>query len=209
MQVILSSDVDHLGYAGDVVDVRKGYWRNYLRPKGLAETATAGKMAELSAAMERRRAADARDAAEARELAELLQRTTVVTSAQAGESGKLFGSITTAEITRTLEATRKLRLDHRRLKLTEPIKALGTYMVPVDLGHGVHTELTVTVTEISMTDEERARLAEAAAQAEADAIAAVEAAEAAAAAAAAEAAAPAADADADSEAAADATGDDN
>jgi large subunit ribosomal protein L9 len=179
MQVILRNDVDHLGYSGDVVDVRKGYWRNYLRPKGLAEAATAGKIAEMVAKMDRRRAAEAQNATEAKELAELITRTTVIVSAQAGESGKLFGSVTTHEITRTLEATRKLRLDHRRLKLAEPIKAIGTFMVPVDLGHGVHSELTVTVTEVQMTDDERAVLASAAAQADADAIAAVEAAEAA------------------------------
>jgi large subunit ribosomal protein L9 len=196
MQVILKQDVDHLGYAQDVVDVKRGYWRNYLRPRGLAETATPERVAELVSRMERRRALDAQSAEEAESLKELLGRTTITVSAHAGPQGKLFGSVTAQEIVRTLENTRKLRVDAKKVKLDEPIKALGTFAVPIDLGHGVTAELSLTVSEIEITQEERERMAEEAEAAERAAIEAVERQEAAEAAAAEAAANPQPEADA-------------
>lgn len=173
MQVILKSDVDHLGYANDVVDVRRGYWRNFLRPRSLAETATAAHVRELTAAMERRRSVEARNTGEADELKLLIDRTEIVVAAHAGPQGKLFGSVTANEIVRVLEATRKLRLDSRKVKLSEPLKALGTFKVPVDLGHGVTSELTVEVTELQMSEAELTRIENAQkAQAEADVLSA-------------------------------------
>jgi large subunit ribosomal protein L9 len=183
MQVILKEDVDHLGYAMDVVDVKRGYWRNYLRPRNLAETATKEKVGELSAKMERRRAAEARNADEAQELKSLLDRTLLTIHMHAGPTGKLYGSVTPGDIARAVDSARKLRLDPKKVKLEEPIKALGTFMVPVEVFAGVKAEIKTMVVEAAATDEEKARMAAAAAQAEADAIAAVEAAEAAAAAA--------------------------
>lgn len=158
MQVLLKADVDHLGYKNDVVDVKRGYWRNYLRPRGLAETVTAGKVRELEEAMERRRSMEANNAEEAAHLKELLDRTTVTVSALATPAGTLFGSVAGAEISRVLEATRKLRLDPKRVALDEPIKALGTFQVPVDLGHGVKAELTVEVEESKLSAQEIARI---------------------------------------------------
>jgi large subunit ribosomal protein L9 len=158
MQVLLKSDVDHLGYSGDVVDVKRGYWRNYLRPRGLAETATTEKVRELADKMERRRAMEATDAAEAQVLKELLDRTTVTVAALATPQGTLFGSVGGAEISRALEASRKLRLDPKKVSLDEAIKAIGTYQVPVDLGHGVKAELTVEVEESKLSAQELARL---------------------------------------------------
>lgn len=158
MQVLLTSDVDHLGYKNDVVDVKRGYWRNYLRPRNLAETATAEKVRDLTDQMERRRAMDADTTAEAEALKELLDRTSVTVPALATPQGTLFGSVGGAEISRVLEATRKLRLDPKRVVLDEPIKALGTFQVPVDLGHGVKAELTVEVEESKLSAQEIARL---------------------------------------------------
>jgi large subunit ribosomal protein L9 len=158
MQVLLREDVDHLGYKNDVVDVKRGYWRNYLRPRGLAETATPEKVRELTDQMERRRSMEAADTAEAQTLKELLDRTNVTVSALATPAGTLFGSVGGAEISRVLEATRKLRLDPKRVALDEPIKALGTFQVPVDLGHGVKAELTVEVEESKLSAQEIARL---------------------------------------------------
>lgn len=158
MQVILTNDVDHLGYANDVVDVRRGYWRNFLQPRGLAATATASHMRELTAAMERRRNVEARDKGEADELKLLIDRTEITIAAHAGPQGKLYGSVTTAEIARVLEATRKLRVDSRKIQVSEPLKALGTFKVPVDLGHGVKAELTVEVVELQLSETELARL---------------------------------------------------
>jgi len=158
MQVLLKADVDHLGYKNDVVDVKRGYWRNYLRPRGFAETVTPERLRELSEQMERRRSTEASSAAEASEVKELLDRTTITVSALATPQGTLFGSVAGAEITRVLEATRKLRLDPKRINLDEPIKALGTFQVPVDLGHGVKAELTVEVEESKLSAQEIARL---------------------------------------------------
>lgn len=157
MQVLLKSDVDHLGYKSDVVDVKRGYWRNYLRPRDLAEKATPEKVREQTEAMERRRAMEANTAAEAESLKELLDRTSVTISALATPQGTLFGSVSGADISRVLEATRKLRLDPKRVSLDEPIKALGTFQVPVDLGHGVKAELTVEVEESKLSAQEIAR----------------------------------------------------
>lgn len=191
MQVILKEDVDHLGFALDVVQVKRGYWRNYLRPRGLAETATASRIAELTASMERRRAAEARNEDEAQELAHLLNRTLLTIPAHAGPQGKLFGSVTAADIARAVESVRKMRLDPRKIELAEPIKALGTFMVPVNVFAGVRAEIKTMVIEAQATEEELARMAADAERAEAEAVAAVEAEEAAAAAAAAATDAPA------------------
>ncbi len=158
MQVLLKSDVDHLGYKNDVVDVKRGYWRNYLRPRGLAETAPAEKMRELAEEMERRRSVEANNASEANTLKDLIDRTTITVAALATPEGTLFGSVAGAEISRVLEATRKLRLDPKRVALDAPIKALGTFQVPVDLGHGVKAELTVEVEESKLSAQELARL---------------------------------------------------
>lgn len=158
MQVLLTADVDHLGYRNDVVDVKRGYWRNYLRPRGLAVTATAEKVRDLSEQMERRRAMEATSATEAASLKELLDRTAITVAALATPQGTLFGSVAGAEISRVLEATRKLRLDPKRVALDEPIKALGTFQVPVDLGHGVRAELTVHVEESKLSAQEIARI---------------------------------------------------
>lgn len=158
MQVLLRSDVDHLGYSGDLVEVKRGYWRNYLRPRGLAETATADKVRDIAARMERRRAMEASDSAEAQVLKELLDRTTVTVAALATPQGTLFGSVGGAEISRSLEATRKLRLDPKKVDLDEPLKAIGTFEVPVDLGHGVKAELTVVVEESKLSAQELARV---------------------------------------------------
>ena len=158
MQVLLKADVDHLGYKNDAVDVKRGYWRNDLRPRNLAETATSTKVQELADAMERRRSMEAANTGEAESLKELLDRTTVTVSALATPQGTLFGSVAGPEISRVLEATRKLRLDPKRVALDEPIKALGTFQVPVDLGHGVKAELTVEVEESKLSAQEIARL---------------------------------------------------
>lgn len=179
MQVILKSDVDHLGYSLDVVDVKRGYWRNYLRPRDLAETATPERVRELTAAMERRRSAEARNEDEARELKSLLDRTVLTIPMHAGSQGKLFGSVSAADVARSIESARKLRLDAKRIKLDEPIKALGTFMVPVEVFAGVTAEVKTMVVEAAASEEELAQMESDAKAREAAAIAEVEAAEAA------------------------------
>jgi large subunit ribosomal protein L9 len=145
MKVILREDVNHLGYKNDVVDVKRGYWRNYLRPRGIAETATGARMTELTERMERRREVDAKNLDEANELKAMIDRTAVTVGALAGPQGKLFGSVGAAEIARAVEANRKLRIDAAKIKLDEPIKSVGAFQVPVELYQGVTAELSVTV----------------------------------------------------------------
>ncbi len=145
IQVLLREDVDHLGYKGDLVEVRKGYWRNFLQPQRKAELATAGMVAELTARMERRRLARAESVEEAKELRDMLERTTVTVTGNAGPQGKLYGSISAEQIVRALESVRRMRLDPKLIDLDEPIKSVGTHKVPVKLHGGIRAELETIV----------------------------------------------------------------
>ena len=145
-QAILLSDVETLGERGSVVEVSKGYLRNDLIPRKLAQPATAG---ALAAASQRAEAADrsARQAAEqAAETAALLSRTVLTISQQAGDDGRLFGSVTNQDIVDAISESRGLKLDKRGVALEDPIKNLGTYMVVVEVGPGVTATIKTIVT---------------------------------------------------------------
>jgi large subunit ribosomal protein L9 len=145
-QAILLSDVAELGERGNVVEVSKGYLRNYLIPRKLAQPATAG---ALAAASQRAAAADraARHAAEqAEETAALLSRTVLTIAQQAGDDGRLFGSVTPQDIVDAISESRGLKLDRRGVALEEPIKNVGTYMVLVEVGPGVTATVKTIVT---------------------------------------------------------------
>jgi large subunit ribosomal protein L9 len=136
-QAILLQDVESLGERGTVVDVSAGYLRNYLLPRKLAEPATAG---SIQAAARRREAAERTqlEASEkARESAALLSRTVLTIPQQAGEDGRLFGSVTTQDIADAIRDARGLRVDRRKIHLEEPIRHTGTYMVVVEVTDGV------------------------------------------------------------------------
>jgi large subunit ribosomal protein L9 len=145
-QAILLKDVETLGERGAVVDVSAGYLRNYLVPRKLAQPATAAGVAEA----QRRQEAAARTAAEqaerAQEAAELLRRTVLTLSHQAGEDGRLFGSVTSQEIVDAVKQARGLRLDKRRVRLDQPIRTTGTHMVEVEVADGVTAEVKTIVT---------------------------------------------------------------
>jgi large subunit ribosomal protein L9 len=146
-QAILLQDVEQLGDRGTVVDVSKGYLRNFLIPRKLAEPATKGSVA---AAQRRQQAADraAADAnARARESAELLNRTVLTISHQAGEDGRLFGSVTAQDISDAIHEARDIRIDRRDIRLEEPIKTVGTRMVEVEVATGVIATVKTMVTE--------------------------------------------------------------
>lgn len=144
VQIILRRDVENLGEAGDVVDVKPGYARNFLIPRGLALRATEGNLRRLEE--ERRHAVRAarREKERAEELATELEGRSVTFTVLAGEEGKLFGSVTTADIAEAL-AEEGLEIDRRTLRLEEPIKQLGVYRVPVDLHADVRPEIKVWV----------------------------------------------------------------
>ena len=136
-QAILLQDVDPLGERGAVVDVSAGYLRNYLLPRKLAEPATP---ASIKAAERRREAAErAVQEAEnrARESAALLGRTVLTIPQQAGDDGRLFGSVTTQDIADAIRDARGIRIDRRKIHLEDPIRHIGTYMVDVEVADGV------------------------------------------------------------------------
>jgi large subunit ribosomal protein L9 len=136
-QAILLQDVESLGERGTVIDVAPGYLRNYLVPRKLAQPATEG---SIKAAARQREAAEAakRDAEDrAQENANLLGRTVLTIPQQAGEDGRLFGSVTTQDISDAIRDARGIRIDRRKIHLEEPIRHTGTYMVVVEMADGV------------------------------------------------------------------------
>src|SRR2546423_3861358 len=140
-QAILLQDVETLGERGAVVDVSAGYLRNYLLPRKLAEPATRG---SVEAAARRQEQADRakQDAEErARENAALLGRTVLTIPQQAGDDGRLFGSVTTQDIADAIRDARGIRVDRRKIHLEDPIRNIGTYMVVVE----VTDEVTATI----------------------------------------------------------------
>ena len=140
-QAILLQDVETLGERGAVVDVSPGYLRNYLMPRKLAEPATKGSIE--AAAHRRERAERAKEEAEqrSRDNAALLGRTVLTIPQQAGDDGRLFGSVTTQDIADAIRDARGIRVDRRKIFLEEPIRHVGTYMVVVE----VADEVTATI----------------------------------------------------------------
>jgi len=146
-QAILLKDVESLGKAGEAIDVSPGYLRNYLLPRKLAQPATAGGLEE---ARRRQEAAEraAREALErAEENAALLAKTVLTIQHRAGEDGKLYGSVTTKEIAEAIAEARGLRVDRKRIRLDDPIRELGTYMVEIELGGGATARIKTIVAE--------------------------------------------------------------
>jgi len=144
-QAILLQDVEPLGERGTVIDVSAGYLRNYLIPRKLAEPATKG---SIEAAQRRQEAADKakREAEErAQENATLLGRTVLTIPQQAGEDGRLFGSVTPQDIADAIKDARGLRVDRRKIHLDEPIRQTGTYMVDVEVSDGVTASVKTMV----------------------------------------------------------------
>lgn len=148
MQAILLSEVEGLGSAGSVVNVARGYMRNYLEPRGLAELATPGRIAEVRRREEQRVAAEKRAEEQARELADLLGRTILTLKAKAGDDGRLFGSITAADVASAIEEARKVKVDRRAITVEPPIRAVGTYTVPIELAPGLTTEIKTIVSPL-------------------------------------------------------------
>jgi large subunit ribosomal protein L9 len=145
MEVILLQDVDKVGLRGEVVDVARGYARNFLIPRRLAEPASPARAAEL----EKRAAVRARQEAstfeQARELAGVLERTELRFDVKAGPTGSLFGSVTPTDLADELWKVAKIRVDRRKIDLAEPIKKVGRYSVPVELFTDVTVEVTTLV----------------------------------------------------------------
>ena len=144
MDVILLQDVDKVGLRGEVVSVSRGYMRNYLRPRRLAEEATEAKVAELARRDAQRARHEARSAEEAEAIAETLRKTVLSFEVNAGPQGTLFGSVTPTDIVDELWRTRKIRVDRRRVEL-DPIKRIGRYAVPIAVFEDVRVEVKTLV----------------------------------------------------------------
>jgi large subunit ribosomal protein L9 len=140
-QAILLRDVESLGERGAVVDVSAGYLRNYLQPRKLAQPATSASVAAAARQRERAEQAERESEERAQENATLLGRTVLTIRQQAGEDGRLFGSVTTQDIAEAIREARGIRIDRRKIHLDEPIRHTGTYMVVVETAD----ELTAAV----------------------------------------------------------------
>ena len=144
MEIILRQGVENLGKPGDIVKVKAGYARNYLLPHGLAYEATPGNLKRIQQERERLEAAENERRTAAQGLAEKFEQVSLTFSARVGEEGKLFGSVTAADIAQQLEA-QGFHVEKRQIDLHEPIKALGVYRVPVRLHADVKPEVRVWV----------------------------------------------------------------
>ena len=133
MEVILLQDVEKIGLRGDVVSVARGYARNFLFPRQLAEPATPAKVAEIRKRDARKEMQEARSAEQAEAIADKLRKTVLRFEMKAGPSGALFGSVTPSDIADEIWRTRKIRVDRRKVKLDDPIKRLGTYQVEIEV----------------------------------------------------------------------------
>jgi len=163
MEVILLADVDHLGLRGEVVSVARGYARNYLLPRRLAEVATAAKVAELDRREAERARHEAKTAEQAQSIADTLAKTVLRFEVKSGPTGSLFGSVTPTDIADEIWRTRKIRIDRRKIG-TESIKRIGRYDVPIDVFGDVRVEVKTLVTPEGgelPSDEELAAMEEA------------------------------------------------
>lgn len=145
MRVILLNDVKSLGKAGTIVEVAEGYANNYLIPKKIAAEASAGAMATLEQQKKAKAKRQAEDLAQAQEIAKLIESKPLSVPARAGGNGKLFGTITNAQIADAIQRNFDVSLDRHKIELKSPIKALGTYAVEVRVAQNVTAKTTVEV----------------------------------------------------------------
>lgn len=145
MKIVLREDVDSLGRKGDLVSVADGYARNFLVPRGLAIRATKGAEKQAEAMRRNREAREVRDREAAQEIASRLDGVRIEVKARAGEGGKLFGSVTNADVADAVKAATEVELDRRTIELAEPIKELGPAELPVRLHPDVVATLSVEV----------------------------------------------------------------
>jgi large subunit ribosomal protein L9 len=174
MDVILTKDVEKIGLRGDVVSVARGYARNFLFPRKLAEEATPARVAELQKRDSTRARQEAKTAEQAESIAETLTKTVLRFEVKAGPTGSLFGSVTPTDIADEIWRTRKVRIDRRKIGI-DNIKRIGRYDVPIDLFEGVRVEVKTLVAPegAEMPSDEELEAMEAAERAEQEAAAPV------------------------------------
>jgi large subunit ribosomal protein L9 len=144
-QAILLQDVEKLGRKGDVVHVAAGHLRNYLAPRQMAEPATDARVAEVQRQSEQRARHEAQGDEQARDMAHVLNRTVLTIKRRAGIEDRLYGSVTSTDISDAIWKARRIRIDRRKVELDEPIKALGSYRVKMSIWGDVRAVLKVMV----------------------------------------------------------------
>ncbi len=144
MKVLLKEDVDNLGLAGEVHEVAPGYGRNFLIPKGFAVKATSGAMSQADVWRKKAEARRAQIRAEHEALAAQIEAVTLMFTARAGETGKLYGSITTSQVAEALGEALGIEIDRRKVGV-DPLRQLGTHKVVVRLSADIHPEVTVII----------------------------------------------------------------
>jgi large subunit ribosomal protein L9 len=146
-EAILLKDVEGVGEKGTVVDVSKGYLRNFLIPRKLAQPATRGAVQAAQRRVEAEERARVQAQSRSQENAELLNRTVLTIAQQAGDDGRLFGSVTTQDIADAIREARNISVDRRRIHLDEPIRHVGTSLVVVEIDDGVTSTVKTMVNE--------------------------------------------------------------
>lgn len=147
MKVILTQDVKNLGKKGTMAEVKDGYARNFLLPRGLAVEASPDNINVMKTRAEAEKTRKDRELAKAKELASMLQDKVVTIKAKAGENGKLFGAITAKNISDAIKETLKVEVDKKDVQLDEAIKTLGTTEVDIKLYSGVSAKISVKIVE--------------------------------------------------------------
>jgi large subunit ribosomal protein L9 len=145
MKLILNQEVTGLGAPGDVVEVKDGYGRNYLVPRGFAQLWTKGADKQIASIRRAREVREVRDTAQATEIKQQLADLSVKLPARSGEGGRLFGSVTAADVVEAVSKAGGPKLDRRLVQLTSPIKSLGQHTVTVKVHPEVEATLTVEV----------------------------------------------------------------
>ncbi len=147
MQVVLLEDVKSLGKKGQVVSVNDGYARNYILPKKLGIEANSKNMNELKLQKQHQEKLEAQALAEAQKLASKIGTFKVELKVKTGEGGKIFGSVSTKEIAAAVKEQYGIDLDKKKMQLSEPIKTVGSHIIPVRIHKDVTAQLTLKVTE--------------------------------------------------------------
>ena len=147
-EAILLADVDGVGAKGAVVDVSKGYLRNFLVPRKLAAPATKGAVKAAAQRAEGQERAQRDAVSKAHDNADLLNKTVLTLAEKAGDDGRLFGSVTTQDIADAIREARGITIDKRHIHLEEPIKQIGTFQVQVEVTSGVTAFVKTMVTEL-------------------------------------------------------------
>ncbi|MBS1745498.1 MAG: 50S ribosomal protein L9 [Bacteroidetes bacterium] len=145
MQVILIQDVDNLGAANEMVDVKNGYARNYLIPQKFAVEANPSNKKQLEERMKVQAKKEAAMLAEINQVISVLKESPLKIGAKTGTSGKIFGSVTSLQISRAIRDQKGYEIDRKRIAIPDEVKELGTYKANIDFGNGNHTEVDFEV----------------------------------------------------------------